>query len=58
MRISKCSDAVLALPEIRDALVKQGLTPAPGTPDELATLIKADLARWQKVVADAKISAD
>jgi tripartite-type tricarboxylate transporter receptor subunit TctC len=58
VRLQQDIDAVLASPDIRDALQKQGLTPAPGTPDELATLIKVDLARWQKVVTDAKISAD
>ena len=50
--------AVLAQSEVRDALIKQGLTPSVGTPEELAALIKADLARWQKVVTDAEITAD
>lgn len=50
--------AVLAQSDVRDALIRQGLTPSVGTPDELAALIKTDLARWQKVVTDAKITAD
>ena len=50
--------AVLAQSDVRDALIRQGLTPMVGTPDELAALIKTDLARWQKVVTDAKITAD
>ena len=58
LRLQQEIGAVLALPDIRDALIKQGLTPAPGTPDELGALLKADLARWQKVVTEAKISAD
>jgi len=40
------------------ALTSQGLVPVASTPEELAALIKADLPRWAKVVADAKISAD
>nr|MBA3776326.1 tripartite tricarboxylate transporter substrate binding protein [Betaproteobacteria bacterium] len=50
--------AVLAQSDVRDALIRQGLTPSVGTPEELAALIKTDLARWQKVVTDAKITAD
>jgi tripartite-type tricarboxylate transporter receptor subunit TctC len=44
--------------EIRESLVKQGLTPATGTPEALGALIRSDLARWEKVVAQAKIKAD
>ena len=58
LRLHQEIAAVLVLPEVRDGLVKQGLTPAGGTPDELAALINADLARWQKVVTQAKITAD
>jgi tripartite-type tricarboxylate transporter receptor subunit TctC len=58
LRLQQEIGAVLALPDIRDALIKQGLTPAPGTPDDLAALIKVDLARWQKVVTEARIAAD
>ncbi len=50
--------AVLALPEARAALLAQGLVPVTSTPQELAALIKADLPRWAKVVADAKITPD
>ena len=58
LRLQQEIGAVLALPDIRETLIKQGLTPAPGNPEELAALIKSDLARWQKVVSDAKITAD
>ena len=58
LRLQQEIGAVLALPEVRATLIKQGLTPAPGNSDELAALIKADLARWQKLVTAAKISAD
>jgi tripartite-type tricarboxylate transporter receptor subunit TctC len=48
----------MALAEVRDQLTKQGMIPATSTPDELAALIKSDLARWAKVVSDAKITLD
>jgi tripartite-type tricarboxylate transporter receptor subunit TctC len=50
--------AVMAQPDIRETLIKQGMTPAVGTPEQLAAMIKPDLARWQKVVTEAKIRAD
>jgi tripartite-type tricarboxylate transporter receptor subunit TctC len=34
------------------------LIPSTSTPGELAALIKSDLARWARVVADAKITLD
>src|SRR3954447_4788463 len=57
-RLNADVKAVMDLPEVRDTLVKQGLIPAYSTPGELAELIKTDLARWAKVVADAKITVD
>jgi len=50
--------AILALPDVRDNLQKQGLIPVTGTPEELARLVEADLERWTKVVRAARISAD
>ena len=58
LRLQQEIGAVLALPDVHEALIKHGLTPAPGNSDELAALIKADLARWQKVVTEAKITSD
>jgi tripartite-type tricarboxylate transporter receptor subunit TctC len=44
--------AVLKNPEVRQALIGQGLEPAPGTADAFAALIRADFARWGKLVTD------
>jgi len=57
-RLNGDVNAVMALPDLRETLVKQGLIPTTSTPGELAALINADLARWSKVVADAKITVD
>src|SRR5215472_1096638 len=57
-RLNQEIAAALAQPEIRESLQKQGLTPATGTPEALGTLIRADLARWEGVVSQAKIKAD
>jgi len=57
-RINADVNAVMAAPDLRENLGKQGLIPVTSTPEELAALIKADLTRWSKVIADAKISID
>lgn len=57
-RLNADLNAVMAALELRENLARQGLITVTSTPDELAALIKADLARWSKVVADAKISID
>jgi tripartite-type tricarboxylate transporter receptor subunit TctC len=49
---------LLTLPEIRAALARQGMAPAGGPPERLAALIKAELARWTRVVKAAGIAID
>ena len=49
---------IMAMPDVREHLMNQGLIPVTSTPEELLALIKADLPRWAKVVAEAKIAAD
>ena len=51
-------NAILRDPEVRDNLVKQGLNPLPGTPEDLARMIDTDLERWTRIVRAAKIKAD
>ncbi len=41
-----------------EALRVQGMSPAHGTPDAFAALIARDLARWARVVREARISAE
>jgi tripartite-type tricarboxylate transporter receptor subunit TctC len=53
-------EAVKALntPEVRDRLLAQGANPVGNTPEEFAAFIRAESARWGKVVRDAGIRAD
>ena len=44
--------------DVKAALAKQGLSVRTGTPAQLGALVKSDMARWQKVVSDARIVAD
>lgn len=57
-RLNADVNAVMSLPDVRDHLTKQGMIPTTSTPAELATLIRSDLARWAKVIQDAKITLD
>jgi tripartite-type tricarboxylate transporter receptor subunit TctC len=57
-RLSQDLRAVMGSPDAREVLLKQGLRPSLSTPGELGEEIRSDLARWAKVVADGKISAD
>ena len=54
-RLQREVAAVLALPEIRERYLKGGFEPVGNKPEEFAAQIKADLARWNKVVKDANI---
>ena len=40
----------LESPEVKDSMVKQGLDPAGGTPEEFGAYIKSELAKWVKVI--------
>jgi len=49
---------LLLLPEVREALAKQGLSAIGGKPDRLAQLLSREVQRWRQVVASAHIQAD
>lgn len=48
---------VLSLPDIREKLVKQALEPFITTPGEFAALMKADLAKYTRIIRTAHIKA-
>jgi tripartite-type tricarboxylate transporter receptor subunit TctC len=51
-------DAVLAMPEVKEQLAKQGMIPATGSPAQLGDTIKQDIDRWKQFVTEQKITAD
>jgi len=51
-------NTLLKSPALGEVLMKQGLQPTGGTPEQLEQLTKSDLERWSKVVRDAKIQPD
>jgi tripartite-type tricarboxylate transporter receptor subunit TctC len=56
-RINREVIAVMNMPETRAALDKQGVVVETSTPEELATLIRNDVARWGGIIREAGIAA-
>lgn len=57
-RLNRELNAVLATPEIVDKLATLGIAATPGTPEDFAAQMKADLAKYGKVVKAAGIKAE
>jgi tripartite-type tricarboxylate transporter receptor subunit TctC len=49
---------MLALPDVKERLAKEGAEPMPGPPERLGTLIQTDLAGWKKLIADANLQLE
>ncbi|HLH88049.1 MAG TPA: tripartite tricarboxylate transporter substrate binding protein [Xanthobacteraceae bacterium] len=56
--LNKGINAALADPDIRKRMADIGGEPMPMTPAELDAFVRADIAKWRKVIEFAKISAD
>jgi tripartite-type tricarboxylate transporter receptor subunit TctC len=46
---------VLAQPDVRERLEKEGAELIAGPPDKLAALIAADLEKWKKLITEARL---
>jgi tripartite-type tricarboxylate transporter receptor subunit TctC len=57
-RYNTTINEILKTPAVVEKLAKQGLTVTGGTPERLAQFLAADIAKWQKVVKEAGISAE
>lgn len=57
-RLNAEINAALKLPEVRAKLESAGIEIQGGTPQEYAALIKADLAKWGRVVKEAGIQPE
>jgi len=54
-RLQREIAAVLAEPEVRERYAVLGIEPVGNTPEQFARQIRADLARWEKVVKQANV---
>jgi tripartite-type tricarboxylate transporter receptor subunit TctC len=57
-KISSEMARILAMPEIVEKLVNQGLEPLISNPEQFAALLKSDMAKFAKLIKDANIKAD
>jgi tripartite-type tricarboxylate transporter receptor subunit TctC len=57
-RINADMNAALALPDVREALARQGMEVLTGTPTQLAEREKREAARWSQIVKAAHIKAE
>ena len=57
-RLNVAINEALRSADVRDAMAKQGLTAVTDRPERLASLVTRELARWNRVVANAKILGD
>ena len=46
---------ILAQPDVRERLLAMGLEPVGNSPDQFAAYLRAEVAKWAKVVREADI---
>ena len=57
-KINQALNAALADADVKDRFARLGAEPTGGTPQAFAAMVKADTAKWEKIIADRKISAE
>ena len=57
-KLNAAINKVLAMPEIAEKITSQGNQVGGGTPEEFGAWIRAETAKWGKVVRDAGVRAD
>lgn len=56
--VSRALVSSLEEKSVQDAIRNMGYEPAPNTPAQFAAVIRGDLEKWRRVVAEAKIKVD
>jgi tripartite-type tricarboxylate transporter receptor subunit TctC len=57
-RLNAETRKVLAQPEVRERLEREGAEIVSGPPERLGVLIETDLAGWKKLIVEAKITLE
>jgi len=57
-KINADSRAIIARPDFQERLVKDGIEPVGNTPEQFGEEIKADIARWAKIVKAAGVKPE
>jgi tripartite-type tricarboxylate transporter receptor subunit TctC len=56
--VNQALNKALTSPDLKKKLEDQGLDVTPGTPEQLAQLIRADMLKWGRVVKESGVKAD
>jgi len=57
-RLNKELQSILAEPKFKDKLIAQGADPMPGSPEQFSALIKSEIEKWRKLIAQSQITVD
>jgi tripartite-type tricarboxylate transporter receptor subunit TctC len=57
-RINQAVNQALAEPEVKERFARLGAEPTGGTPQAFASMVRADTAKWKKIIVDRKILAE
>ncbi len=57
-KVNQAVNAALAEPELKERFARLGAETTGGTPQQFAALVKAESAKWKKVITERKITAD
>jgi tripartite-type tricarboxylate transporter receptor subunit TctC len=57
-RLHKATVSVLEMPDVKQALLDQGIEAAPNTPEQFAAYIKSETAKWTKVIKAAGMKTE
>lgn len=52
------ANKALAAPAVKEAFAKGGIVALPGTPEQFASFMRAEAAKYAKVIEDAKITVE
>lgn len=57
-KVNTAANQALADADIKDRLARLGIEPVGGTPAQFAAMATEDAAKWKKIIAERKITAD
>jgi tripartite-type tricarboxylate transporter receptor subunit TctC len=57
-RLNEEINTVLAMPEVRDAMAREGATARSSTPEAFGDMMRSELSRWTRLIKDANIATD
>jgi len=57
-RLNEEQNAIFAMADVRERLLREGATSSSGTPEDFGRLVRAELARYSKLIKDANIQME